>query len=182
MIHSTFAGALLLLIGLSLAGAQPACADGPWKVHETSDTDLFWVPNRLHGLTVTFTTTRTVDVFTMGHVNLKHRCFPGVGPVGYGVSIYYRTAATPAGLDAAPRVHVKGATSSGNVRDCADHYADASLESWQRVGPGSYRYEVWAGSHSSDAWYVDGLLEVNNEGAPATSVNQMILWTEPVTP
>lgn len=162
---------------LALALCGPVAAE-VWRVHETSDTDLFWTPNRMHGLTVTFQVTSPVDVFTVGHLNLKHRCFPGVTAVGYGVSVWYRYATTREGLDRAPKQWIPWATSSGNIRDCAHHYADASLESYQRLNlPGWYRYEVWAGSHSDDAWYVDGLLEVNNEGVG--SVNQMILWTQP---
>lgn len=152
-----------------------------WKVHEGSDTDLFWEANRLHGMTVTFRTTGPVDVTTLGHINLKHRCFPGVTAVGYSVHVRYRFSRDLAMLNNAPLIRIPGAISSGNIVNCAQHYADASLESYQFLNqPGWYRYEVWAKSHSTDAWLVDGLLEVNNEGWPNFPVNQFIVKVEDV--
>lgn len=159
----------LLLISPCFAGTRV------WKVREYADTDLFRVPYRISGMTVTFQTTGPADVLTLGHLNLRHRCFYGVTAVGYGVYVRYRFATTEAGLATAPLADL--AISSGNIRDCAHHYADAGLESYQRVTPGWYRYEVWAGSHSSDAPYTDGLLEVNPEGG---TVNQFIVRVEDV--
>lgn len=160
---------LLLLVAPCFAGTRI------WKVREASDTDLFCNYNRLFGLTVTFQTTAPVDVTTLGHVNLKHRCFPGVTAVGYAVAIYAKHAPTLAGLDAAPRTWL--ATGSGNIVNCAHHYQDVPLDSYTRLSaPGWYRYEVWAKSYSSDAPGVDGLLEVNNENMGA--LGQFIVRVE----
>jgi len=163
-----------VLLALLLAG-QCFAGHRFFKVRETSDVDLFWSYYRFHGLTVTFQTTGPVDVTTLGHVNLKHRCFPGVTAVGYAVAIYYKYATTPEGLNAAGWTWL--ATSSGNITSCAHHYADAGLDGYARLtAPGWYRVEVWGKSHSSDAPGVDGLLEVNNEGGG--TVNQLIVRVE----
>lgn len=125
-------------------------------------TDLFRSWGELSGFRRDFQLDAPAVALLSLNIDLIHRNIC-VGPVGYGIRIRHRTAATQSALSSAAYSWVPHAYAAGNIADIDDHYGRATIPNLPfALPPGWHQFSVWGNSHSSAAPNTDGLIELNN--------------------